>query len=194
MKFEKGNPGGLTKSAEVKNPEAFAEFLIEYATDPEQNITALAEACGLPVSSARHIIQRLQGKYQPVTEAVRAMTTDSLIKQIESKLPMLLDGITKKKVDDAPIREIAVAFGVLAEKRQLLKGEPTQILTYEERSNLNKVAPAIIKEMERRGMTIDVEYHEVPSVSVASPGVIQEAAVSKTAAERDKRENRAKNR
>jgi len=181
-------------AVEVADPEKFADFLVGYAHDPAQNITELARRCGLPEATARSIVRRLDGKYQPVTDEVRRITTDSLVKNIESKLPILLDAIDTDKVGNATLRDIAVAFGVLAEKRQLLKGEPTQILSYEERKNLNDLLPAIYKEAKRRDMPIDVEYHEIPSAVVSAPSTIQDAAVSKTAAEKDRRDRRAKNR
>lgn len=182
----------MTKQTEITNPEKFADFLVQWAEEPEVNVTRLAKACGLPETTARQVIKRLETKYQPVTEAVTQVTNQSLLKQIDSKLPMLLDGITKEKVKDAQLREIAVAFGVLAEKRQLLRGEPTQILSHEERQNLDKLGPAILKEIKRRGMVVDTDFVEVPSVSVSPPLEIQEAAVSKTAARQASRDNRAK--
>lgn len=182
------------KPTEIKSPEKFADFLVSYAKSPGETIASLARQCGLPERTALRIVERLEGVYQPVTEEIRRGTTESLIKQIEQKLPMLLDGITQDKVNNSALREIAVAFGVLAEKRQLLRGEPTQILTYEERDNMNKLAPYLLKELERRGMVVDVDYQEVPNISVAPPDVVQDSAVSKTAAEHERRKNRAKNR
>lgn len=153
-------------SIEVADPEKFADFLIEFAEDPECNVARLAEACGLPKGTARHIADRLRTRYLPVTEKIKEFTTASLLEKIESKLPMLLDGITQEKVTDSALREIAVAFGVLAEKRQLLKGEPTQILSHAERQNLNELLPSLVHEAKRRGITIDVDYEEVPNVTL----------------------------
>ena len=41
--------------------------------------------------------------------------------------------------------------GILLEKRQLLSGEPTHILSTEDRMSLNKLAPALEAEFRRRG-------------------------------------------
>lgn len=174
-------------ATELRNPEKFADLLLEYAENPDETLSRLGEAVGLPEATVRAVKKRLESRYQPVLEEVRRATTETLIESIERKLPMLLDGIDKSKVEKSTLRDIAVAFGVLAEKRQLLKGEPTQILTYEERENLNDLAPQIIKEMERRGMVIEAEYHEVADVTVLPPEKVMDAAVSKTAAEHERR-------
>lgn len=177
-------------SIEVAKPEIFADFLVRWAEESEPNIAALAEACGLPPDTARAVVKRLETKYQPITEVVKRGTTKALLAQMEEKLPMLLDGITQEKINDSALREIAVAFGVIAEKRQLYKGEPTQILTHGERSNINDLIPAIMKEAERRGMTIDAEFHEVPDIKVSLPDDPQIESLSKTAARQASRDKR----
>lgn len=177
---------------EETRPEQAAELIALVAENPGEAIKRLAEACGMPRETAAYLVNRLESRYQPVGEAVERVTTASLTKLIEEKLPLLLNAIDQKKVDDATLRDIAVAFGVLAEKRQLLKGEPTQILTYEERSNINDLLPAVLKEAKRRGMVVDAEFHTVPEVTVSNPDKLPDAALSKTAAAKDRRD--AKNR
>lgn len=176
------------------HPEMVADLIVSMAEDPGESIHALARACGMKESTATDIVKRMNMRYQPVIEEVKRATSDSLIKQIEEKLPMLLDGIDQKKVDAATLRDIAVAVGVLTEKRQLLKGEPTQIMTFEERLNMDKLGPALLKELERRDLVVDVSYREIPTVQVLPPDVVPDAALSKTVAAKDRRENRAKNR
>jgi len=173
---------------EVQEPEKVARFIEAFADDSyDNNISKLADTVGLPQSTARALVRRLEGKFQPVVEEARRVTSDFLVKKIEDKLPILLDAIDRDKVDKSTLRDIAVAFGVLAEKRQLLKGEPTQILTYEERKNLNSLGPALFRELKRRDMVIDVDYHEVPTVTVSNPDRVQDEALSKTAADQARR-------
>lgn len=184
----------LQKATETLDPEAAAELIALIAENPGDSITRLADACGLNPATARELVKRLETRFQPVLEEAKRVTTDSLVELIEEKLPLLLKSINQKKVDDATLRDIAVAFGVLAEKRQLLKGEPTQIMTYQERQNMNEIGPELLKEMERRGMVVDVSFQEVPTVQISNPDVVHEAQLSKTVAAKEKRERRAQNR
>lgn len=188
MRVEKLPPHTIEKA----DPELFADFFVRWAEDTTGNIAQLADACGLPRKTAQNIVRRLETRYQPVAEVVKRGTTKALLEQMEEKLPMLLDGITKTKIKDAQLREIAVAFGVIAEKRQLFKGEPTQILSQGERQNLDDLAPLMMKELHRRGMVVDADFHEVASPRVSPPMEVQEESVSKTAARMASRENKAK--
>lgn len=197
-----GSVGGVVRTSfkpgdgatENFHPEMVADLVVSMAENPGESVMALARACGMKESTARNIVTRMNMRYQPVIEEVRKVTSASLIEQIEEKLPILLDAITVKKVNESALREIAVAFGVLAEKRQLLKGEPTQIMTYGERDNINNLLPFLVDEAKRRGMVVDASFREIVDVNIIPPEEIHEAAVSKSAADRDRRENRAKNR
>lgn len=186
----------MTKHLAVENtkPEKFAEVLLEFIENPDLTLNRLAEDTGLAPKTIAAIRDRMAARYQPVVEEIGRITTGKLVERIEQKLPMLLDGITQKKVNDATLRDIAVAFGVLAEKRQLLNGEPTHILTYQERTAMNELGPAILKELERRGMAVDVDFEEVPMVNVTNPDIIPDEALSRTAANQARKKKRAQNR
>lgn len=190
MGFEQGPDGRITsggktstsrKPFEETDPEKYAELVAMVAEDPETTFVRLAEACGLGPKAASAIVKRLETKYLPVAEESKRITRDGLIDLIGEKIPLLLNGITVEKRDASDLRGIAVALGILVEKQQLLKGEPTQIMTFEERRNLNELGPAMVQELKRRGMAIDVTFQEV-SARVSPPETVQMEAVSKTAA------------
>jgi hypothetical protein len=63
---------------------------------------------------------------------------------------------------------LAIITGILTEKEQLLLGKPTQILSHQERKNLNELIPVLIQEARRRGIdfgisaeTTDAIYTEI---------------------------------
>ena len=56
----------------------------------------------------------------------------------------------------ASARELASIAALAAEKRQLLRGEPTQVIRIQDIRKLDEMAKALHEEMERRGMLIDV--------------------------------------
>lgn len=192
-----GSVGGANQTSfkplEERDPEKFAELVAMVAEDPEVTFVRLAEACGMDKATASAIVKRLNTKFLPVMEEARKLSSKELADKMESKLPMLIDAIDGK-VPDATLRDVAVMIGVLTEKRQLLNGEPTQIMTYQERENLDKLGPELLKEMTRRGMVVDVSFQEVPTVQVHNPDVLPVEALSKTAQGMAKRESRAKNR
>ena len=55
---------------------------------------------------------------------------------------------------DANYRDLCMGLGILVEKRQLLKGEPTQIISVDERKTLNQLLPPLIVEAQRRNVAI----------------------------------------
>ena len=55
----------------------------------------------------------------------------------------------------ASAKDLAIVTGILLDKRQVLKGEPTQRISIEERGKLEDLIPMLISEAKRRGMAID---------------------------------------
>ena len=172
-------------STENTKPEVFADFLVQWAEDPECNVSVLAKRCGLPRRTARDIVNRLETRYQPVTEEVKKVTTQSLLKLMDDALPGLLSKLSDKElIDKSAMREIAMAAGILIDKRQLLRGEPTQILSLDQRQKMDDLAPALLGEMKRRGITVDVDFEDITPIPVEK--------VSRTARHQAKREDRGR--
>ncbi len=178
-------PGRLTENTK---PEQFADFFVQFSEDPEQNIQALARRCGIPGEAAKHIVKRLRSRYMPVVAEVQKVSTKSILAQMDEALPLLLAKMKDTDlINNSALREIAVAVGVLVEKRQLLRGEPTQIMTLEERKSMKELTPALISEMEKRSLTVDAEYEDIPSGGPPDPAVM-----TWDARQRMKREDRGR--
>ena len=56
----------------------------------------------------------------------------------------------------ASVKDLAAVAGMMVDKRQLLRGEPTQVIKIQDIRKLDEMAKALHEEMERRGMLIDV--------------------------------------
>lgn len=176
------------RSLENINPEKFADFLVQFAEDPECNIAALGRRCGMSKQASHLIVKRLQTRYLPVLKEVEKVTTKTLLGKMDVALPLLLDKMGDEElINNSALREIAVSVGVLVEKRQLLLGEPTQIMTVEERRSMKELTPALIDEMKKRSLTVDVEFEDIPSDGPMPPEVI-----SKTTRHKAKREDRGR--
>lgn len=172
-------------STEMMNPEKFADFLVQWAEDPECNVTKLAKAVGLPQQTAHKIVQRLETRYMPLTKEIEKFTTKTILQKIDKALPQLLDRLGDQTlINESNLRDVSVATNILIDKRQLLRGEPTQILSIDERRALDDLAPVFLAEARRRGQIVDVEFEEREPIDVGK--------VSGTMRHKIKREDRGR--
>ena len=75
-------------------------------------------------------------------------------------LKLLLAVEDPDRIKKATVQQLMVAFGVLVDKTRLMKGEPTAIYRHEDVRKLDELGVALMKEMERRGITVDGEVEE----------------------------------
>ena len=120
------------------------------------HIEELAFAFGLPVNMTGALVRRAKQLYGPLVQEARKITTGLLLEKIEGKLNMALDFLDEVVLSQASAKDLAIIIGILTEKRQLLSGEPTQILSVQERDHLDGLAGAMFAEMRRRGDTMDM--------------------------------------
>ncbi len=81
-----------------------------------------------------------------------------LVDSAALKLLLALDD--PKRIEKATVQQLSVAFGVLIDKARLLRGEPTAIYRHEDVRKLDELGVALMKEMERRGITVEGEVEE----------------------------------
>ena len=89
------------------------------------------------------------------------LDTRYFLEQIEEKLALALLQLTPSKLNRSSGRELTSIVSMLSEKRALLRGEPTQIVSHEQRQKLNDLLPELIKEAKRRGITIEGSMKDV---------------------------------
>lgn len=159
--------GSQHLALETSKPELVAEFL-DHALEPEVSIAQAARRVGMNERTAQDLMGRFLRRYQPVVGELRKVKSAELLGKIEDRLSVLLDAMTPEKIAAAPLRDQAVTFGILSEKRQLLRGEPTQIIDDGERRQLNELIPLVLKEAQRRGMTVDLGPSEYGPAEVHS--------------------------
>ena len=151
----RGNKKAQYKNAtEAKYPEQTAVAL-ENLVDPLAKFEEIAEAAGLPKKTVNILARRLKRRWVPVADKMRVVSQKDLLMKIEDKMVQSLDYMDDVTFASAPLRDLAMCFGILHDKRQLLMGQPTQILSVTERKELNELIPDIIAEAQRRGITID---------------------------------------
>lgn len=163
---------------EEKRPDAAADVAVAAIEEPWMKISQLARECGMPPAAVDALVDRLRKRYSPAVAEVRKVTGRQMLELLEERLMMALEYLGDAKMAEASARDLAVVIGVLAEKRALLRGEPTQIIGVEERRNLSELLPALLKEAERRGMTVDLnpaDYGEVGKPSARVIGAAETA-------------------
>ncbi len=145
------------RGVEVTDPEK-AAAVIDAITEPPgtyENLTEAFKAAGLPKVVSDSVIRRIRVKYFGAVTEARALKTAELLKMLGEKLHLALGYVDDKVLAEASARDLMLGVGILTEKRQLLMGEPTQIISDHERKKLHELLPAFIEEARRRGVTVE---------------------------------------
>lgn len=178
------NAGDLEKSDRKLSNDDMARILELIATNPDNVVRKLAKAEGFPYLATEKFINRLRVNHVGLTNAVKTRSRAQEIETMSEKISRILDYMDDYTLANADLKDLAIAFGILAEKRQLMEGRPTQILTFEERRQMPELLGAALREAKRRGLNIDataVEVQEVPMPMVLTADVTPEEALSHTA-------------
>ncbi len=147
-------PKARASTVEIKKPKETAEAL-DLATDPFATISRAAKECGFPQSTLNQLLKRMRTRYQPLNEAIRKVKCSEMIKLLDDRAYRALDYIDDYALAGAGVRDLAVTTGIMLDKARLLREQPTQIVTVEERRKLIELMPMFLKEAERRGMVIE---------------------------------------
>lgn len=160
---------GATKShsAEIRRPEVAAAAL-EAAADPVaetqkaalERVNQQLQAAGVPDRVSDALLRRLRTKYANTVFAARELRTAEILEMLGKKIDLAAFYLDDKVMSEASARDIMLGLGVLIEKRNLLRGEPTAIISDHERKKLHELAPALLAEIKRRGLTIEGQVLE----------------------------------
>jgi hypothetical protein len=147
---------------EVKDPDK-AQMFVEALSQP--NITKEDAAKLLGYKSGDHINQKMFARLcnvyaAPLAEKKR-MKLEQLKAILEDQLHRSARFMTDDKLAEASARDLAVAQAAWIEKLQLVKGQPTAIISDHERKQMNELGTALLNEMRRRGITIDGQAQRV---------------------------------
>lgn len=85
--------------------------------------------------------------------SVEGFTTKRVLEEIEHRIMLVLRHVDPVSLSKANARELASVLNILVQNRQLLKGEPTQIVSAEDRRQIKDMIPALMAEAKRRGLT-----------------------------------------
>jgi hypothetical protein len=146
-----GDPAEMQKVAEV----------IDRVTDPWETLEQAAKDAGIPTSTASAIRRRMQTRYKSLPEQIKGVKTSQLLELIDDRLLRALNYMDDYALAGATARDLAFIVGVLADKRQILRGEPTQIFSNsEDRLRVNTAMEQLVAEAGRRGMIVELQPGE----------------------------------
>lgn len=156
-----------TTGAEFKSPET-AAAAIDAAADPVAETQRAAidrvneqlKAAGVPAQVSDALLRRMRTKYANAVFAARELRTNEILEMLGKKIDLAAFYLDDKVMSEASARDIMLGLGVLIEKRNLLRGEPTAIVSDHERKKLNELAPVLLAEIKRRGLTIEGQVTE----------------------------------
>lgn len=167
-----GFGNGGAGAVELTNPDKAAAVLDAMTEiDPYQKVADAFKACGLPKTVSDSLMRRLRLKYTGALTEVRSLKTGEILDIINKKIHLASFYLDDKAMAEASARDLMLGMSALIEKRQLLRGEPTQIISDVQRKKLNELVPLLIAEGQRRGITIEgqVLTKEVTVESVGTP-------------------------
>jgi len=90
-----------------------------------------------------------------VRENLTALRTAFLQELVDDRLFHALTALSPEKIGDASVSALNNLIKNLAEKRQLLKGAPTEIVDDRTREELKDIMPRVLEEARRRGILPD---------------------------------------
>jgi hypothetical protein len=156
-----GNPEKRESQHRIENidPEASA-VLVDAVTEPDvrgklRRISEAIKESGLPERFGRALLKRLETRYLNLKTEVRALKTGEILDMIGEKIHLAGQYLDDHAMAEASARDLMLGMSALVEKRQLLRGEPTQIISDLERKRLTELLPLLSAEMQRRGITYD---------------------------------------
>lgn len=180
-KPDKEPPSDRPRTVNDLSPEEQANIVMGLANDPEGTMERIAKAEGMDWRVVRNFIKRLRTRATGTVEFARQLTARERIEKINERIDIALEFMDETAFAGADLKDIAIAFGILVEKRELLSGRPTQIFSFDERKQLKDLLGPALREAQRRGMVVDetavvISEEAVPRVHRQSVMVEDETA------------------
>ena len=154
---QKGPDGKFLPVEETQDPEVVAGAIELLGNPLLDSVAKAARDVGLPKKVVDALRRRLDRQFLPAKLAVQDVKTSQLLALTSDRAQRVLDSVSDWDIQQASLKDKAIAVGIFIEKRQLLAGEPTQILSFNDRKHLDQLARELIRESHRRGITIDVD-------------------------------------
>ncbi len=156
MGVAKSNAAEAYSQALVK----IERFGLEACTPPGCSLPVLSEEVGL------------DGKFQTFVKGLKnGVSNELFVSLLEKGLLrafwiMAYDASVFERLN---AKELALLIGHLTETRQLLKGEPTKIVSVEDRRHWDELGVALLQEVERRNLKYDLPPGQFQEIVQPTP-------------------------
>lgn len=140
--------------------------------DRFDGLKKICQELGLKPAFANAMVRRLRNELSPVREEARRLTLTQMTEEIEKKLTAIFSYMDDVSMSQASLKDLAIATGILIEKRELLNNRPTQIIDFTSRLQVQQMLPRMMAEAKRRGIVVDVtpEVVQQPVLSASGGG------------------------
>lgn len=158
--------GPQSKAAKVAKAREVIEDAETVTTANYAELRATLKAHGVKPGVVTALVKRLQAGDPTVAvserEPVKRMTTSAeFIDAFQDRLSMVLGYVDEVALSQASLKDLAIAAGIFTEKVLLLKGQPTQIIDFTSRQQLQALLPRALAEAKRRGITLEGQSQRV---------------------------------
>lgn len=142
----------------ISKDEAAGEIAVMLESELDPNISDIARRSGMSQDFVRGVRDQLGKQGLLVKMEIRKITAKQMLAKAETIIDMSMEQIAHilphaNTPDD--LKPLAQAMSAAFNIRQLLRGEPTSISTFEDRRTLNELLPAMLREAARRGVIIE---------------------------------------
>lgn len=166
---------------ETKRPELAVSLLetlvVTVGTEDERKsaFKVQAKKLGLPETTAREIYDRFSNKYRVIVDTLRKANTVDILALLDHCIIEVMESLAGQDWSSVSARDKMVIAGIMVDKRQLLSGEPTAIVSVEDRRSLGALTKAMLAEARRRGYEVDLTPDQYNSTVTSKVALVEPA-------------------
>jgi len=131
--------------------------MVEPSKAEIEKVRDLFRDLNMPTNMASAVVNRLKAVNGLAVDVASMPTNDAKIAKLENLFAMAAEFVDPYILAQASAKDLVNILGTLVDKIQLLKGEPTQIMGFKEREDMDSLAAAIQAELDRRMKVIPHE-------------------------------------
>ena len=144
----------------------------------------MAASAGIPPRIAGAIARRVEDQLGVAKKEFKAMSLNEEMSRVQEIKQELLENMDVVSIGAMNAKDLALAYGIMTDKKLLLGGKPTSIVDFNVRARLEVLMPAMLAEAARRGITMDGTFTKVSETENddSQPARIESASSAATAA------------
>lgn len=141
---------------ENARPEDAAKAMIDLSL-PSHIQPRFEEIClesGLGRAAVEALSKLLKEQYRPVKEQIQEVKLKEFATLMRRKAWMVAASIDESTIEEAGLKDRAIALGILTDKSLLIEGKPTVITDHTRPKKIEELLKVVGEAMERRGIKI----------------------------------------